>query len=272
MLLFEDVTQTWLALRQVYKVIVVPAHGNTRETRLQKVIAKRSLKKIFEISSWNKTKTPPQLRPGALHLWKIPTGKTGAAISDLWPLLSPRERGRAERLRLARFRDRYVQAHAGLRLILSSYLPVGPRTIVLKYGSAGKPRLSETQIPIEFNLTTSGDLALVAVSMQEQVGVDCEQIRERANMIKIAKRMFPPEEARQVAAATESECLRRFYLAWTALEAEVKADGRGLFRRKEPSDQETLEVMHCVPEPGFIAAVARKNLPQATLWEPLQRL
>jgi 4'-phosphopantetheinyl transferase len=70
-------------------------------------------------------------------------------------------------------------------------------------------------------LSTGADAAL---------GVDCEWIRPRANLPTIARRLFEPATVAALEAAPESERLERFHIAWTALEADVKCDGRGLFR------------------------------------------
>ena len=218
------------------------------------------------IDHWHPTARPPGLSPGGLHLWKIRTGCEGAPPRRLRPLLSPRESERAAKLRFDHHRARYVRAQAGLRMILSSYLGVAPEAIGFRYGEAGKPCLEETSSGLEFNLTNSGDLALVALSLEIPVGVDCEQVRDCGDMVAIAGRMFTPEQAARIAAATPEDRLRQFHIVWTALEAEVKADGRGLVGRHQPAVQGVLRIEHCVPEPGFIAAVARERLPPVGDW------
>jgi 4'-phosphopantetheinyl transferase len=115
---------------------------------------------------------------------------------------------------------------------------------------------------VQFNLTTSDDLALAAISRDLPVGIDCEQLRSRPGLDAIARRMFPPEEAKRIAEAPEDERLLRFTLAWTALEAGVKADGRGLFRRRDHPPMPALRIVHCTPQEGFVAAVARAELPR----------
>jgi len=230
-----------------------------------------SLKKIPEIKHWHQVTVSPVLVPGALHLWRIRTGDDGAALSRQRPLLSPREVERANRLRIRRHQARYVRAHAGLRAILTNYIDIEPQRIVFIYATAGKPLLDGASSNLHFNLTTSGDLAMVAISRGEPVGLDCEWVRERKDMGAIAKRMFSAEEASPIAtAALEEERLMQFHLAWTSLEAGVKADGRGLGRHKEPAAQGTLDIRHCVPEHGYMAAVARRDLPPVRNWVTLE--
>jgi len=221
---------------------------------------------LIRIDHWYPVAHPSGLFPGGLHLWKIRTGYEGASLAQLWPLLSPRESERAAQLRFDHHRARYVRAQAGLRMILSGYLGIEPEAIGFQYARAGKPFLEETSSGLEFNLTNSGDLALVALSLGMPVGVDCEQVRDRGDMVAIADRMFTPEQAARIASATPEDRLRQFHIAWTALEAEVKADGRGLLGCHRPAAQGALRIEHCVPEPGFIAAVARERLPPVGDW------
>jgi 4'-phosphopantetheinyl transferase len=73
------------------------------------------------------------------------------------------------------------------------------------------------------------------------LGVDCERLDPRTNLAGIARRMFPPEVADAVLASPEPDRLTRFYRAWTALEAEVKAtvagsiNTAGAIPRRRPS-------------------------------------
>lgn len=221
---------------------------------------------IPPIDYWHPAARPPTLSPGGLHLWKIRTEGEGAPLARLWPLLSPRESERAAKLKFDHHRERYVRAQAGLRMILSGYVGLEPEAIGFQYAEAGKPFLEDTSSGLEFNLTNSGDLALVALSVGAPLGVDCEQVRACENTVAIADRMFSPEQASRIAAAAPQDRLRQFYIAWTALEAAVKVDGRGLLGHNQPTAQDTLQIEHCVPEPGFIAAVARERLPPVGEW------
>jgi 4'-phosphopantetheinyl transferase len=230
----------------------------------------KRLKEIPTIEHWHPSKEPPPLPPGALHLWRIPTGNRGAPLAGLWSLLSRRESKRAGKLRLDLHRARYVRAQAGLRAILSRYINIAPPHIDFKYGKHGKPQLANGDDSLELNLTTSGDLALVAICAGEPVGVDCEQVRERRDAAAIARKMFTTEAASAISAAEAHERLALFHLAWTALEANVKADGRGLCHRAEAPAQGMLDIGHCVPEHGFIAAVARRDLPPVVDWKTLE--
>jgi 4'-phosphopantetheinyl transferase len=218
---------------------------------------------------WIPVAAPPPLEGGDLHLWKIDCGPGVRDLEEQWAILSDHERSRAERLLQPRHRERYVHAHAGLRRLLSHYVGLSAPLLGFELGKSGKPLLAGAGNGIEFNLTTSDDLAMVAVSRNQPVGVDCERIRPRTDLLAIAFRMFDRDEARAVAAAPERERLARFYVAWTAMEANVKADGRGLSRRLEQPATGTLEIAHCTPADGFVAAVARTSVPPPSQWKTL---
>ncbi len=238
-------------------------------TPLHRPLGCLPLEVIPPIDHWHLAARPPGLFSSGLHLWKIHTECDGAPLWRLWPLLSQLESERAAKLRFDHHRARYIRAQAGLRMVLSGYLGVEPGAIGFQYAKAGKPFLEDTSSGLEFNLTNSGDLALVAISMGAPIGADCEQVRGRMDMVAIAGRMFTPEQAARIAAATSEDRLQQFHITWTALEAEVKVDGRGLLGRHQPAAQDVLRIEHCVPEPGFIAAVACERLPPVGDWVTL---
>ena len=225
---------------------------------------------------WLTAPHPSTLGPADLHLWLIPGGPGDdhdkgenddspverARLAALWPLLSPPERERATRLRLARHRHAYLRAHAGLRLILARYLGQAPERIHFTPGPQGKPSVVGG---VEFNLTTSGDLALVAVRRDQAVGIDCERINSHRDMIAIAQRLFAAREIEQLQACDLEERPQLFTRFWTGLEARVKYTGRGLFH---PPLTRTVEpdIQHFIPQPGYFAAIASPDLPPLAAW------
>jgi 4'-phosphopantetheinyl transferase len=224
--------------------------------------------------AWRVVATPPSLGQKDLHLWRIPLHQGGPDTdgADLG-LLSERQRERLERLRSFEHRQRYLRAQAGCRRILALYLGVSPTEVSFRYGPAGKPALCIDGKRIEFNLTTSGNLALLGVSADLSLGVDCELESERVHMLDIAGRMFGADIKSALAALQPEPRKRLFHLHWTALEARVKADGRGLSRHREP-DPTDLRVAHaCAGEIDAkvaLCAVARRELPPPHAWQALE--
>lgn len=229
------------------------------------------------LSLWRPTPDRPGLKfgstleQGGLHLWRIDTSKGGADLDRCWTLLSEVQRARVEALRYETHRARYIRALAGLNRILAAYLDRAPTRIQIQRGPTGKPYLDGADRWLSFSFSHSGDLALVALSTgpDAALGVDCEWIRPRVNLLAIARRLFEPATAAELEAVSESERLERFHIAWTALEADVKCDGRGLFRPRPPGTSAP-EIAHVVPAPGYIAAVARARLPPIETWWMLE--
>lgn len=216
--------------------------------------------------AWDPVRAAPPLSRDGLHLWSIDLGSGGGDADRLWQTLSPDERFRADRLSISERREAHIRAHARLREILALYLKTNPQALVFTIGETGKPALDGEVPHLHFNLTTSADLALLGIS-HTPLGVDCERLDQRRDLVAIARRMFPCPAADAVAAAQGAERVDHFYRAWTALEAEVKADGRGLGRRISAPDSSPPLIRHCIPRPGFIAAVARTALPPVRDWQ-----
>ena len=80
---------------------------------------------------------------------------------------------------------------------------------------------------MRFNLSHSGDVTLVAVARDSEVGVDVERIRPVIEMREIARRWLGRDDV-----ADEQE----FFRAWTRHEAMVKALGVGLSGTAERFD------------------------------------
>jgi len=113
----------------------------------------------------------------------------------------------------------------------------------------GKPYLPDTP-RVKFNLSHTRGMALIAVAMDVEVGVDVERLRPVPEWRLNARRFFAPEQAATV--TTE----REFFRQWTRLEAQLKALGVGLWGRREsyPSARPTIAEIDVGEE--YAAAVA----------------
>jgi 4'-phosphopantetheinyl transferase len=191
-----------------------------------------------------------------------------------WRILSNEERARALRLRNPRHRHGYIRIHAELRRILGLYLEKSPDTLRFHLGPNGKPELDARHRAadlsvIEFNLTTCGPMALLAISHELPVGLDCERPHTRTDLMSLSRRMFDPKTARTIGEMEEPSRTLEFFRHWTALEAAVKCEGGGLFNQGAGQSQ-NLQVLHCIPETGYIAAVARSGLPPVNDWQTFE--
>jgi phosphopantetheinyl transferase len=170
--------------------------------------------------------TPDQKKPpreDRLHVWQ-------ARLDDKrWPSpnrLPEAERQRAAAMREGNVRNRWVAARWALRGVLAGYLGQRPASIELQVGEHGKPALADPAAWLCFNLSHSGELAMVAVATARQVGIDVQRIGARP---------------------------KGYYLAWTQREAIAKCLGSGLWA---PLPKAVVSVLQIEAEPGYAAALA----------------
>jgi 4'-phosphopantetheinyl transferase len=167
-----------------------------------------------------------------VDLWTVGLRPDPSALASSEGLLSPAELDRANRFHFAKDRQAYIAAHGALRTILATYLGRSPAEIEFTSGSNGKPAVAG----IQFNLSHSADLGVVAVTPEREVGVDVELIDpSRANM-DVARRFFSPRETSVLEALPTAQQTRAFFNCWTRKEAYLKAIGLGLSMPLESFD------------------------------------
>jgi len=141
-------------------------------------------------------------------------------------LLDQDEQTRASRFVAEDIRQKYIVSHAFLRQVLSEYLDLKPQDIHYIYNKHGKPSLKHNLV--YFNLSHSGDVALVAVSKEASVGIDVEYKKPLEDFMSIAERFFAPEEITAIQAKPLTDQLDTFYTLWTRKEAYLKMLGLGV--------------------------------------------
>lgn len=149
---------------------------------------------------------------------------------------------------------RWVASRWALRTLLSRYLDEDPAAIALASGEHGKPALAEAPERLAFNLSHSGDLAIVAVAAGREVGVDVEAIDPARDLVALARRGLDADSAASVRAAAPAQRARVFYEAWARHEALVKCLGTGL--GAAPTAHPPVEVSLLEVGAGHAAALA----------------
>lgn len=172
----------------------------------------------------------PRLAPGIVHVWRVDLDHVTAGGLSPGNCLSVEETVRAARLRSERSRARFVACRDALRHVLAAYLNVEPSEVSLATAPLGKPLLSGAQegSMLQFNLSHSAGLALIAIGVGEPVGVDVELQRPLAAAGTIASSAFSVAEYREWMALNPGDRQDRFYRLWTRKEAVSKAAGTGL--------------------------------------------
>lgn len=177
---------------------------------------------------WQPPPPRPDLRPEEVHVWRVSLAPEAGEVDRLRGALSPDEVERAARFRYDRHRRRYTVARGRLREILSRYTDVSPEDLAFRYGDHGKPELTDSASGPSFNVSHSGDHALVAIARDRRLGVDLEVVRPLPDADAIAERFFSASEVAAYRAVPEAARPAAFFACWTRKEAFVKAVGDGL--------------------------------------------
>jgi 4'-phosphopantetheinyl transferase len=151
-------------------------------------------------------------------------------------LLSTEERAVADSLDSADRRRAYIAAHALLRVILSNYAGVAPNELIFRYGRRGKPELASPAQDIQFNMSHSRDMVLVAVARGRRVGVDIEHVDEPGDVRRIAARFLSPRDRDAIEQLPAARQRDAFLRCWTRKEAYMKARGDGISRPLDDFD------------------------------------
>ncbi len=174
--------------------------------------------------------TPIEFPEDEVYLWRIELAAVAKAEERWKEILSDDERARAARFHFLQDRQYFMATRAVLRMILANYAASDPQKVVLGYSAKDKPFLSSGHAggDIEFNVSHSGDVALLAFARGRELGVDVEKVREDFEHETIAGRFFSEEEQRQLAGLAPAERYTGFFRCWTRKEAYIKAQGIGL--------------------------------------------
>src|ERR1022692_291478 len=159
-----------------------------------------------------------------LHLDHAVTEKPCANV------LSADEQARASRFHFEKDQIHFARCRSALRNLLAAYLTMPPDMIQFEYQASGKPQLAAKQNPnaLQFNVSHSGGVALIAIGSEHRLGVDIEKIRRDVDTEALAERFFSIRERDGLRAFPQDLRVRGFFACWTRKEAFLKATGTGL--------------------------------------------
>ena len=170
-------------------------------------------------------------RPGLdVLVYTVPLKQGLAARTRFAATLSEAELARANRFHSPRDRDRFIVAHGEMRRLLGNVSQVDAAMLSFAELPGGKPVIDQPESARRwsFNLSHSGDFALLAVTEEAPLGVDIEHKRVISQQGSIARRFFSATEQRVYEAARKPERQEVFFSIWTRKEAVIKALGLGL--------------------------------------------
>jgi len=224
--------------------------------------------KPYPSSLWTQALSPRTFPSGRVDVWRVRLDQSERIESapDDPPtptptatVLSPDELARARRFHFEEDRSRFSRCRSALRSLLAEYLSIPAAEVRFEYQPNGKPQLAtvQNQRALEFNVSHSGNLALIAVSSERRLGVDIEKIRADVDTVALAERFFSRRERAGLQALADHLRVPAFYACWTRKEAFLKATGSGLsfpladFSVTTHPDQEPeIEEINGQPEAG----------------------
>ncbi len=162
-----------------------------------------------------------------IHLWLVSLNDPGAT-SDHRNCLSADEMGRAEKFVFDVDRDRFIRSRTALREILARYTDRSPTELVFQQNEHGKPELLSPELRgLRFNLSHTKEIAVIAVAMNRNLGVDIVEPGRTPEWSAIAKRSFSNTEQKSLFALPEASREQAFYRTWCQKEAYTKGIGEG---------------------------------------------
>ncbi len=212
----------------------------------------------------------PSLKPGTIHIWLIEIDDQTHDVLSLEKQLSPEEIERSRHYRFEPDRFRFVIRRGILRQLLGRYIGVVPGDI--KYISNSNGKLSLPLHPLQFSVSHSQNRIAYAFSLDQDIGVDIEQVKQLPDLAQMVKTWFSLEECTGIFSLDPSDQLESFYHVWTQKEAFIKVSGEGLsfplgdfsVSTDPHNSGRLLSIkngdisqwnMVCMPEPGWRVAV-----------------
>lgn len=210
-----------------------------------------------ETSIWTEPPQSPSLETGAVHVWRISLDQPDEALERFRRTLEPDEISRAGRFHFEKHRRHFVVARGFLRIVIARYLETQPESLRFSYGAYGKPALASEHV-LRFNLSHSHEVALLAVALDAELGVDVEHVRADFASEDIARRFFSRAEVEVFNALPREEQVAAFFRCWTRKEAYIKAIGKGL--------SQPLDAFDVTLAPGAAPSLLRAEDDDASRW------
>jgi 4'-phosphopantetheinyl transferase len=158
-----------------------------------------------------------------IHFWI----RSASPSDEEYRALPAKERARADGIVPPEKRAQFIAGRALLRRVLGTALGVEPEDVPIVLGENGRPCLTRDE-SLDFNISHSDGLVLLAVASHTRLAVDVEATRPGRAYGPIAERFFSAGERELLAAAPEAQRSRAFYDIWTCKEAYIKVHGLGV--------------------------------------------
>ncbi|TMM44807.1 4'-phosphopantetheinyl transferase family protein [Colwellia ponticola] len=143
-------------------------------------------------------------------------------------LLTNTELAKQQRYKFAKDRHDALITRAFIRDLLSYYADIAPQNWQFEKGNKDKPEVVNCPLPLRFNISHTKNLIICAVTLDDDIGCDVENIGRSNNVSAIAERYFSATETQELFSLPEAQQRNRFFDYWTLKESYIKAWGLGL--------------------------------------------
>ena len=211
--------------------------------------------------TWNSAKLDsarhPILAENRPSVWQATLTDDANTLAQLTSLLSEEERCRLAKLQLHADQRRFLIGRALLRSFVGNHMNLPAERVEFNHGPFGKPAVAaRAGTPVlQFNVSHSGQLVLLAFHPKHEVGVDVEEMQPELDWEPIARRMFVAEEYRRLARLKPPARRAAFFQAWTRHEAGLKAVGRGFGEESGVNPDARLSFFDLQLPAGYLGAV-----------------
>ena len=185
---------------------------------------------IIKKTKWHHAVPGRMSSSNEVHVWRLLLNEHYSQVESLKEFLSEDELLRSGKFHFEKDQNSFIIARGILRMILGGYLGMKPNELSFEYTSSGKPVLvhNNGDDKISFNLSHSTDVVLYAVTLNRNVGIDVESIRDTVDVVQIANRFFSASEIQSLDCIPEKQRPEKFFQYWTRKEAFLKATGEGV--------------------------------------------
>ena len=161
-----------------------------------------------------------------IHIYRTRTDLNENELNSFRKILSEDENTKAERYKFNYLKNNYTACRGFLREILSGYTGITSSKIKFSYSEFGKPFLKDSNL--RFNVSHSGNKGIIAVNIEDELGIDIELKREVPDLLSLSGRFFSKSEVTELSKTDSGKLTDSFFYCWTRKEAFIKAVGSGL--------------------------------------------
>lgn len=178
---------------------------------------------------WEQKKSNLLSQNKDIHFYFVNLNQSKKIFEKMYSVLSIEEQNYTNEYLQEKPKSNFIISQGMLRFLLSLYLDISPKKLVIERDNNGKPfvTLKESK-KIFFNKSHSGDYALFGFTYLNSIGVDIEKRRTIENLNLVAEKVLTEKELAFLYKVPKNKQSEYFLKYWICKESFVKAIGDGL--------------------------------------------